>query len=292
LDIDTDMHLNQLHVVSKNALKLSRFLVIIPMVTFLASCGQVDLSKKDASMTLPTVTRGPEIPQDPTDTPSSADGSVWYKQQNCAQCHGEKGEGGTAKISFADTTYMDQQKPTEQYMFVRYGFNANHPLGTPKEVKDHPKLDATLTTRKIWDTVFYCRSLSRPIISTSSPEYLALDQTFGSNCAVCHGKKGTADGPLAHNLEPVPANFANFARFYDRTDAILWDHIANGIKWEGMPNFKGKTDKAKNVKFDDAYIWKLVQYVRHFQSSDVATAVVAQGNSSEAKSSATTPATK
>ena len=65
----------------------------------------------------------------------------------------------------------------------------------------------------------------------------------------------------------MPANFQNFARFYDRSDFTLWDHIANGIKWEGMPNFLGKEDKAKNIKFDQAYIWKLVDYVRHFHET-------------------------
>ena len=34
-----------------------------------------------------------------------------------------------------------------------------------------------------------------------------------------------------------------------------------------MPNFLGKEDKAKNIKFDDAYIWQLVDYVRHFHET-------------------------
>ena len=96
---------------------------------------------------------------------------------------------------------------------------------------------------------------------------MEVDAVFGSNCAVCHGKKGYGDGPLAHNLERIPANFQDFKRFYDRTDSTLWDHIANGIKWEGMPNFLGKEDKAKNIKFDEAYIWQLVDYVRHFHET-------------------------
>ena len=35
-----------------------------------------------------------------------------------------------------------------------------------------------------------------------------------------------------------------------------------------MPNFLGKEDKLKKVKFDQAYIWKLVAYVRAFSSTN------------------------
>jgi mono/diheme cytochrome c family protein len=244
---------------------LTNLAMALPLVLMLASCGVQTLSDKGDVQ--PKVTEGkPEVVY-PSDTPSSADGKVVWNQQNCAQCHGAEGKGGSAKVDFSSTEYMDKQKPVEQYMLVAYG----------KEGTGHPAMFDKLTNRQIWNLVFYCRSLARPVITASNPEYLAIDAVFGSNCVVCHGKKGNGDGPLAHNLEPVPANFGQFDRFYDRTDALLWDHIANGIKWEGMPNFKGKMDKAKNVNFDDAYIWKLVAYVRHFQSTDTPT-IVAESN--------------
>ena len=93
-----------------------------------------------------------------------------------------------------------------------------------------------------------------------------MKAVFGANCAVCHGSRGAGDGQLNKGLvlQPAPANFTQFDRFYDRTDEQIWDHIANGIKWEGMPNFLGKQDRGNKVKFDADYIWKLVQYVRNF----------------------------
>jgi mono/diheme cytochrome c family protein len=245
---------------------LIQIAVAVPLVATLASCGGM-VKVDNTAQVQPNVTEGKPEPLYPNDVPSAADGKIVWTQQNCAQCHGVDGKGGSSKVDLSSTEYMDKQKPVDQYMFVAYGREGHHPATFAK-----------LTTRQIWDVVFYCRSLARPIISDSNPEYLSIDAVFGSNCVVCHGKKGNGDGPLAHNLEPVPANFKQFPRFYDRTDAVLWDHIANGIKWEGMPNFLGKQDKAKNVNFDKDYIWKLVAYVRHFQSTDTPTMVAESNN--------------
>ena len=114
----------------------------------------------------------------------------------------------------------------------------------------------------------YTRSLGQPALDDKTLS--EVDPVFGSNCAVCHGTKGDGDGPLARNLEPMPANFQRFDRFFNRSDDVLFDHIANGIRWEGMPNFLGKKDGKKNVHFDEAYIRKLVQYVRKFQVNNAA----------------------
>jgi mono/diheme cytochrome c family protein len=223
----------------------------------LTACGkqQIDLSGKADQIASKSVTLGSGEVVFPDDKPSVADGKAVWNKQNCAQCHNADG-AGVAKANFADKNYMRLQKPVDQYEFIWTG----------KEGVKHPTLQGVLSRREAWNVVFYTRAISTPLLTDE--ELMPIDAVFGSNCAVCHGKKGYGDGPLAHNLEPVPANFQQFDRFYDRTDAILWDHIANGIKWEGMPNFRGKEDKAKNVKFDDEYIWKLVQYVRHFHEQN------------------------
>jgi mono/diheme cytochrome c family protein len=221
----------------------------------LTACGlpkQVELKpgQSGVNLTSTAVTRGSDVVY-PSDRPSVADGALVYKQQNCASCH----SGGDTKApNFADKNYARNAKPTEQFRIVYFGNGANH-----------PKLQGQRSDREAWDAVFYARSLADPPLTDK--EITDINLVFQSNCGVCHGAKGNGDGPLAHNLEPSPANFASYPRFYDRSDAVLWDHIANGIKWEGMPNFLGKEDKAKNVKFDEAYIWKLVAFVRHFQET-------------------------
>ena len=210
----------------------------------------------------------------PDDNPSVPDGKVVYEKLNCAQCHSATGEPvkDSATVNLSDKLYMAKQKPVDQYIFLTYG----------KEGLKHPDLKGQLSRREIWDLVFYVRSLAVPVLSDD--EIAKIDPVFGSNCAVCHGKRGHGDGPLARNMDPIPANFHQFDRFYDREDDVLYDHIANGIKWEGMPNFLDKQDRVKNVKFDEAYIRTLVQYVRHFHENNQATLAEAQPATSDKKS--------
>lgn len=233
-------------------------LLLTPGMVLLSAC-QTNVAVKNDSLVSANLTRKNEIEVYPEDRPSVPDGKVYFTKENCASCHGATGGGGSASVNLSDKIWMRKQKPIDQFMVVAYG----------KPGTNHPALADHMTKRQIWDTVFYTRSLAVPELT--DPEIMAMDPVFGSNCAVCHGKKGKGDGPLAHGLEPQPANFSQFRRFYDRTDDVLYDHIANGIKWEGMPNFLGKEDKAKNVKFDEQYIWKLVQYVRNFHETNLPT---------------------
>jgi mono/diheme cytochrome c family protein len=260
-------------------MKLRQLLPILPAIAILAGCGQgeLKLDQKTASdLANPGLTAQPtNLVVYPDDRPSIADGKVAFGQ-NCASCHSGVGGGATPVTGSAPTTSpegmpaagaapaatgakpnvnFDQRwansiKPIDLYKVVAFGENG------------HPKFSDKLTAREIWNTVVYTHSLGQPPLTTKEIE--AIDPVFGSNCAVCHGTKGDGDGPLMRNLEPAPANFQRFDRFMNRTDDVLFDHIANGIKWEGMPNFLGKKDAKKGVKFDEAYIKKLVQYVRKF----------------------------
>jgi mono/diheme cytochrome c family protein len=195
-----------------------------------------------------------------------ADGKVVWQKMNCAECHSDTGKpvAGKATVDLSNASYMAKQKPINQYVLITYG----------KDGTNHPALKDQLSRRELWDLVFYTRTLATPALTDKDIEL--IDPVFGSNCAVCHGKRGHGDGPLARNLDPIPANFHQYSRFYDREDDVLYDHIANGIKWEGMPNFLNKQDRVKNVKFDEAYIRKLVQYVRHFGVETAPTLAQAQ----------------
>lgn len=228
-------------------------LLVLPLIAGLSACGlpkQIELKPGENHLTSTAVTRSNEIVY-PTDKPSVADGAVVFKGQNCVSCHSG---GGTGKgPDFADKKTARAAKPIDQFRLAYFGND------------HHPALQGKVSDREAWDCVFYARSLADAPLTDK--EIGDITPVFGANCVVCHGAKGNGDGPLAHNLEPQPANFQNAPRFYDRSDDVLWDHIANGIKWEGMPNFLNKEDKTKNVKFDEAYIWKLVAYVRHFHET-------------------------
>lgn len=273
---------------SKNFFLLPlRQISLIGAVAFLITgCSQseVKLSGPSADMTKVSVTEAENVVVFPDDNPSIPDGEIVWKKMQCAECHGVDGKGvaGKTTVDLASKSYSDNQKPIDQYKFLTYG----------KEGSNHAALKDKLVRRDLWNLVFYTRSLAvKPL---TQAEYEKLDIVFGANCAVCHGKQGHGDGSLNKPipgtanlpLEPNPANFHQFNRFYDRTDKLLWEHIAYGIKWEGMPNFLGKTDKPKGVTFDEAYIDDLVRYIRRFHSSNVATLTATTATASDEKEGA------
>lgn len=245
------------------SMKKKTLLLLVPVLALLAGCTQkVSLEGAEQELAQRQVTESLSAIVYPDDRPSIGDGKGDWAKMNCAQCHGETGQpvAGKATVNLSDPEYMAKQKPVDQYVFLTYG----------KKGSTHAKLKDLLSNRERWDLVFYTRSLG--IAPLSVAEWQTIDPVWGANCAVCHGKKGFGDGTLAHNMEPLPANFHQYNRFYDRDDDVLVDHIANGIQvdgkptFAGMPNFKDKEDKAKKVKFDDEYMRKLVQYVRQFHS--------------------------
>jgi len=255
-------------------MKTKALLLVLPITVFLSGCTQeFSLKGADEKLAERSVTEEAMQVVFPDDNPSVPDGKAVYEKMNCAECHSATGQpvAGKASLDLSSKTFMGKRKPLDQFIFLSYGGGS-----AEGENINHPALKGKVSRRDIWDLVFYTRSLAVPALSDD--EVAQIDAVFGSNCAVCHGKRGHGDGPLAKNLEPVPANFHKFERFYDRDDDMLWDHIANGIKWEGMPNFLNKQDSAKNVKFDEAYIRKLVQYIRHFHESNKPTLAQAATN--------------
>lgn len=253
-------------------------LAAIPIMVAMTACtGQLSVGQAgEEKLASAEVTKGLEKPIYPDAVPSVADGSVYWKQNNCASCHGEAGKGGSASVDLTNAEWMRARKPNDQYMVIAFGkgkeyktptltetaHGAAHEPTEPSRTFEHEAYASKLSRRQIWDLVFYARSLAVPVLLKA--DYDKLKVIFGANCAICHGTRGAGDGPLNKGLvlQPAPANFNQFDRFYDRTDEMLWDHIANGIKWEGMPNFLGKKDK--DFKFNAENIWMLVQFVRNF----------------------------
>lgn len=273
----------QLSRLKKLTSKINLALLAIPLAISLTACNsQVNVGEKE-HLANKDATAGKDVVLFPDAVPSVYDGGVYWQQNNCASCHGADGKGvaGQCDIDLTNVERMRQRKPVDQYRLISFGeareemTPVTSVLGTaeglaleekPPEarvMKHEPYLDK-LNKRQRWDLVFYSRSLAVPLLS--EPERMAMKAVFGANCAVCHGSRGAGDGQLNKGLilQPAPANFTQYDRFYDRTDEQIWDHIAHGIKWEGMPDFLGKEDRGNKVKFDADYIWKLTQYIRNF----------------------------
>jgi len=260
-------------------------LLTIPVAVSLTACQQqVNVGEKESKLSSREQTMGKDVVLFPDAVPSVGDGEVYWKANNCATCHGADGKGvsGQCDVDLTNAEWMRKRKPVDQYKVISFGegreevtpvtsalgvhegeSEENKPEAQARVIKHEAYLDK-LNKRQRWDLVFYSRSLAVPLLSNE--ERMAMKAVFGANCAVCHGSRGAGDGQLNKGLvlQPAPANFTQFDRFYDRTDEQIWDHIANGIKWEGMPNFLGKQDRGNKVTFDADYIWKLTQYVRNF----------------------------
>jgi plastocyanin len=76
---------------------------------------------------------------------------------------------------------------------------------------------------------------------------------FQTHCAVCHGRDGRASSAIATRMYPPVPDLADPA-IQAMSDGALFAVIQNGVRWTGMPAFRGShsTDE----------IWQLVSFVR------------------------------
>lgn len=78
---------------------------------------------------------------------------------------------------------------------------------------------------------------------------------FQHHCGVCHGLDGQNTGvPFADKTSPPVANLAS-ARVQKYTDGQLKWIIDNGIRFTGMPGWKGI--------LEDDEAWAVIRYIRH-----------------------------
>ena len=177
----------------------------------------------------------------PTKDPSVVEGKKLFAQ-NCASCH----SFGTGKNPFT-LKYVNSVSPS-------------HLFKTITSSDKHESFKDKLTIQERWNVVMYLRSE----LFGLPKDFEDTKIKFGSNCAVCHGTRGFADGPIHYYLNPPPANFNQFDRLYEKTDEKLFEEISNGIPWTAMPPWANRVDKDKHFTFDESFRWELVKFVRGF----------------------------
>lgn len=74
---------------------------------------------------------------------------------------------------------------------------------------------------------------------------------YVKECASCHGKTGTGNGPKAGDLSKEPGNFAK-PEFQSQTDGAIFWKITQGNK--PMPSFK--------TVYNEEERWGIVNYLR------------------------------
>ena len=221
----------------------------------------------------------------PSQPPSLMRGREVF-QSTCVKCHAASfWQTDKVKHDLAYTT------PIDTYLLLTTGHASKLTMPTaqrrPVLPLNHPAYRVAsaegpaLSRDDRWAVIFYTRYLAgagdiKPAGTTD------VASIFGGNCAVCHGKKGQGDGylytgktgnhelhdaPQVHNLMPAPANFLQYNRVYNRTDAQLFKYLCEGIYPSAMPAWYGnvnvdKTTHKVTYVFDEVLLSNLVRHVR------------------------------
>ena len=136
----------------------------------------------------------------PTKDPSAAEGKKLFAT-NCSSCHGF-GQGGKNNFTLK---YVNSVTPSDLFKTI-----------TSSE--KHQSFKDKLSIKERWDVVMYLRDE----LFGYPKNYDDIMIKFGSNCAVCHGTRGYGDGDIHYFLNPLPANFNQFDRLYEKTDEKLF----------------------------------------------------------------------
>jgi thiosulfate dehydrogenase len=93
-------------------------------------------------------------------------------------------------------------------------------------------------------------------IALTDDNLLAGIELYGQHCAICHGtaKGDTSASPVAKGLYPRPPQLATDGVEDDPEGFSFWK-IAHGIRWTGMPSWKGS--------LTDPQIWTLALFLKH-----------------------------
>lgn len=93
-------------------------------------------------------------------------------------------------------------------------------------------------------------------VAASDESLAAGVDLYGRHCAICHGTaKGDASAsPVAKGLYPQPPQLATDGVEDDPEGVSFWK-IKHGIRWTGMPSWKGA--------LDDRQIWTLALFLKH-----------------------------
>jgi mono/diheme cytochrome c family protein len=114
-------------------------------------------------------------------------------------------------------------------------------------------------------------NISNPIPALSKPDSLEASRLFNINCAVCHGAKGEANGPLAAKVGGVKSIVAGAPNYSDGRIFYIMTYGQNN-----MGSYASQLDRHQR--------WMIVHYIRSLQPK----AAAATANAAPAKDSTKT----
>ena len=93
-------------------------------------------------------------------------------------------------------------------------------------------------------------------VALTDANLIAGIQLYGTHCAICHGTAAgsAAPSPIAKGEYPQPPQLASDGVEDDPEGWTFWK-IKHGIRWTGMPNWKGE--------LNDRQIWTLALFLKN-----------------------------
>lgn len=153
---------------------------------------------------------------------------------NCAACHGARGQGGPGYPSLVDDAWLWGGDAEAVLETLRVGINADHP---DTRFAQMLSFDGILSRDEIRTVAAYVQSLSG-METGADPDRLAEGQVlFMDNCASCHGDEATGNTDLG------APNLTDDHWIYGGDDAAIFTTILRGREgW--MPAWEGRLDLA------------------------------------------------
>lgn len=221
-----------------------------------------------------------EVPPQPPTTPELVAQGKQVFAENCASCHGPKGEGNGSCAAFLSPrprnfvpgilrfkTTAGSDIPTDADLFRTVSLGLR---GTPM-----PPWKFLISDNDRWAVVAYIKTLSpafqqtagKPVDLGAEPKAITAESVArgkqlyaDAGCTTCHGDEGYGDGQSADTLVdyaqmPIrPRNFHKgfeFKRGHTLRDIALT--IATGNNGTPMPSFKETLEPAQ--------IWDIAEFV-------------------------------
>jgi sulfur oxidation c-type cytochrome SoxX len=169
-------------------------------------------------------------------------------QNNCARCHGDKGDGKGQIWLYLDPAPRDltkvafmNSKPEERFFqSVKQGV-----AGTSMPAWGRAFNDGQI--RGVLGYIFqnFVKEPRRELKQRNTPDsnpvamsessMRAGEQIFQQRCAGCHGKKADGKGPNSLDIVPRPRNLRNHEFMRAASDRRLFESIMYGVQGTAMP---------------------------------------------------------
>ena len=163
---------------------------------------------------------------------------------NCAVCHGEKGDGNTPARSGMFPKPRNFTTPEAAIELTRQRMIKSVTEGRPgTAMMAHKK---RLTGQQIELIVDYIRShfMQVSVAETGAPAEVSLgEKIYTSNCSVCHGDNGNTAFWAKNGLNPPPRDFTSPEAQGNLTRARMVNSVTNGRPGTGMMPFNKRLSR-------------------------------------------------